>query len=46
MLLNGLLKTGSERVISNARDHLFEMRALESYKCIDERGRDQGVNSE
>ncbi|KAI6222343.1 Clathrin interactor 1 [Aphelenchoides fujianensis] len=44
ILLNNLLKIGSERVISNARDRLFEMRALESYSCIDERGRDQGVN--
>ncbi|KAI6187592.1 ENTH domain-containing protein [Aphelenchoides besseyi] len=44
ILLNGLLKSGSERVISNARDRLFELRALESYSCIDERGRDQGVN--
>lgn len=45
ILLNNLLKTGSERVINNAKDHLFEMRALESYNCVDERGRDQGVNS-
>uniref|UniRef100_A0A1I7RLS1 ENTH domain-containing protein n=1 Tax=Bursaphelenchus xylophilus TaxID=6326 RepID=A0A1I7RLS1_BURXY len=44
MLLQGLIKLGNERVISNARDHLFEMRALENYKCVDERGRDQGVN--
>uniref|UniRef100_A0A915E0Y0 ENTH domain-containing protein n=1 Tax=Ditylenchus dipsaci TaxID=166011 RepID=A0A915E0Y0_9BILA len=39
-----LLKNGSERVISTARDHLFEMRALESYKCFDERGKDEGIN--
>lgn len=44
MLLQGLIKMGNEKVISNARDHVFEMRVLESYKCIDERGRDQGVN--
>uniref|UniRef100_A0A915Q136 ENTH domain-containing protein n=1 Tax=Setaria digitata TaxID=48799 RepID=A0A915Q136_9BILA len=33
-----------ERVVSNARDHLFEMRALESYKFIDDKGKDQGLN--
>jgi len=44
ILLNYLLKNGSERVISTARDHSFEMRALESYKCVDERGKDEGAN--
>uniref|UniRef100_A0AAF5PHW7 ENTH domain-containing protein n=1 Tax=Wuchereria bancrofti TaxID=6293 RepID=A0AAF5PHW7_WUCBA len=43
-LLHYLLKNGSERVVSNARDHLFEMRTLESYKFIDEKGKDQGLN--
>lgn len=44
ILLNYLLKNGSERVISIARDHMFELRALESYKCVDERGKDEGIN--
>lgn len=44
MLLNYLLLHGSERVIGNARDHMFQMRALEQYKFIDERGKDQGLN--
>jgi hypothetical protein len=39
-----LLKNGSERVISTTRDHAFELRALESYKCVDEKGKDEGVN--
>ncbi|VDN56352.1 unnamed protein product [Dracunculus medinensis] len=43
-LLNYLVKNGSERVIGNARDHIFEMRNLESYRCIDEKGKDQGIN--
>lgn len=43
-LLHYLLKNGSERVVSNARDRLFEMRTLESYKFIDEKGKDQGLN--
>lgn len=44
ILLSNLLKLGSERVISSAKDRLFEMRALESYSCVDERGKDQGIN--
>ncbi|VDN04224.1 unnamed protein product [Thelazia callipaeda] len=43
-LLHYLLRNGSERVVSNARDHLFEMRTLESYKFMDEKGKDQGLN--
>ncbi|WKY16064.1 hypothetical protein Q1695_001056 [Nippostrongylus brasiliensis] len=43
-LLNHLLFHGSERVIGNARDHMFQMRSLEHYKYVDERGRDQGLN--
>ena len=43
-MLNYLLKNGSERVISTTRDHLFELRALESYKYLDERGKDEGIN--
>ncbi|KAI3422016.1 hypothetical protein GPALN_012553 [Globodera pallida] len=44
VLLNYLIKNGSERVISTARDHVFEMRTLENYKCLDERGKDEGLN--
>lgn len=44
ILLNYLLKNGSERVISTARDHIFEIRVLESYKYLDERGKDEGIN--
>nr|AZA15239.1 clathrin interactor 1 [Anisakis pegreffii] len=43
-LLNYLLKNGSERVVGSARDHIFEMRSLENYKYVDERGKDQGLN--
>ncbi|KAE9556216.1 hypothetical protein FO519_000555 [Halicephalobus sp. NKZ332] len=46
LLLEYLLKNGCERVIASARDHAFEMRSLERYKCTDERGRDQGVNED
>ncbi|GMT06325.1 hypothetical protein PENTCL1PPCAC_28499, partial [Pristionchus entomophagus] len=44
MLLNHLLAHGSERVIGAARDHQFQMRSLEHYKCTDEKGKDQGIN--
>lgn len=44
MLLNHLLAHGSERVIGSARDHQFQMRSLEHYKCVDEKGKDQGIN--
>ncbi|VDK47728.1 unnamed protein product [Cylicostephanus goldi] len=43
-LLNHLLLHGSERVIGSARDHTFQMRALEQYKYVDDHGRDQGLN--
>jgi hypothetical protein len=44
ILLNYLLKNGSERVIASAKEHLFELRTLENYKCVDERGKDEGIN--
>uniref|UniRef100_A0A1I7WU00 ENTH domain-containing protein n=1 Tax=Heterorhabditis bacteriophora TaxID=37862 RepID=A0A1I7WU00_HETBA len=43
-LLNYLLQHGSERVLSNARDHVFQMRSLEHYKHVDDKGKDQGIN--
>ncbi|PAV86520.1 hypothetical protein WR25_24253 isoform A [Diploscapter pachys] len=43
-LLNYLLQHGSERGIADAKDHIYQMRSLEHYKLIDEKGKDQGVN--
>ncbi|CAI4233199.1 unnamed protein product [Auanema sp. JU1783] len=43
-LLDYLLHNGSERVIGSSRDHIYQLRALESYKFTDEKGRDQGIN--
>ncbi|KAL5109396.1 Clathrin interactor 1 [Taenia crassiceps] len=37
-----LLRNGSERVCDIALDNIYNLRSLESYQCIDERGRDQG----
>lgn len=44
LLLNYLIRNGSERVITSARDHLHDMRQLETYQHIDEFGKDQGLN--
>lgn len=43
-MLNYLIKNGSERVVTSAREHLYDLRGLENYTCVDEQGKDQGVN--
>ncbi|KAL5969551.1 Clathrin interactor 1 [Taenia solium] len=37
-----LLRNGSERVCDIALDNIYNLRSLENYQCVDERGRDQG----
>ncbi|XP_028315351.1 clathrin interactor 1a isoform X2 [Gouania willdenowi] len=44
LLLAHLVKNGSERVVTSAREHLYDLRSLESYHFVDENGKDQGVN--
>lgn len=44
LLLAYLLRNGSERVVTNAREHAYEIRSLESFAYIDEYGKDQGAN--
>lgn len=44
LLLGYLVKNGSERVVTSAREHIYDLRSLENYSHIDELGRDQGVN--
>ncbi|XP_041653577.1 clathrin interactor 1a isoform X2 [Cheilinus undulatus] len=44
LLLSHLIKNGSERVVTSAREHLYDLRSLESYHFVDENGKDQGVN--
>lgn len=44
LLLDYLVKNGSERVIQATRDHLYDLRALEHYQHTDEKGKDQGIN--
>lgn len=38
------MKNGSERVVTSAREHIYDLRSLESYTFVDENGKDQGVN--
>ena len=44
LLLSYLIRNGSERVVTSAREHVYDLRQLEDYTCMDEFGRDQGVN--
>eukprot|EP00794_Sanderia_malayensis_P005177 gene5176-5829_t len=41
LLLHYLLRNGSEKVVTSTRDHLYDMRQLENYECLDEAGKDQ-----
>ncbi|XP_043113097.1 clathrin interactor 1a [Puntigrus tetrazona] len=44
LLLAYLIRNGSERVVTSAREHLYDLRSIESYHHVDENGKDQGVN--
>eukprot|EP00088_Acartia_fossae_P025796 TRINITY_DN26584_c0_g1_i1.p1 TRINITY_DN26584_c0_g1~~TRINITY_DN26584_c0_g1_i1.p1 ORF type:complete len:645 (+),score=183.98 TRINITY_DN26584_c0_g1_i1:47-1936(+) len=44
LLLDYLIKNGSERVVTSAREHLYDLRSLENYTFVDEMGKDQGIN--
>lgn len=44
LLLNYLLKNGSEKVVTSSREHLYDIRSLETFSFCDENGKDQGVN--
>lgn len=44
LLLDYLLKNGSERVVTSAREHIYDLRSLENYSFVDENGKDQGIN--
>ncbi|CAH2096710.1 unnamed protein product [Euphydryas editha] len=44
LLLSYLVRNGSERVVTSAREHLYDLRSLENYTFVDELGKDQGVN--
>ncbi|KAL0973812.1 hypothetical protein UPYG_G00211470 [Umbra pygmaea] len=44
LLLAHLIRNGSERVVTSAREHTYDLRSLESYHFVDDNGKDQGVN--
>nr|XP_019964900.1 PREDICTED: clathrin interactor 1-like isoform X1 [Paralichthys olivaceus] len=44
LLLAYLIRNGSERVVTSAREHIYDLRSLENYHLIDENGKDQGIN--
>ncbi|KAG8232884.1 hypothetical protein J437_LFUL004754 [Ladona fulva] len=44
LLLAYLVRNGSERVVTSAREHIYDLRGLENYTCVDEFGKDQGIN--
>lgn len=44
LLLTYLVKNGSERVVTNTRDHIYDLRQLENFNHFDEYGKDQGIN--
>ncbi|BFY98603.1 hypothetical protein BsWGS_01649 [Bradybaena similaris] len=44
ILLNYLVKNGSERVVTSTREHIYDLRGLENYSFADEQGKDQGLN--
>lgn len=44
LLLSYLVTNGSERVVTSAREHIYDLRRLENYTYVDEIGKDQGIN--
>lgn len=44
LLLNYLVRNGSERVVTSSREHIYDLRSLENYTFVDENFKDQGVN--
>lgn len=44
LVLSYLITNGSERVVTSAREHIYDLRRLENYTFIDEMGKDQGIN--
>ncbi|CDS03976.1 hypothetical protein LRAMOSA06931 [Lichtheimia ramosa] len=44
VLLEYLVKNGSERVIDDARSHISMIKIMRNFHYIDEKGKDQGIN--
>ena len=46
VVLDYLVKNGSERVAQQCRDNIFSIQTLKDFQFIDKDGKDQGVNGE
>ncbi|UJR37787.1 hypothetical protein I4U23_030478 [Adineta vaga] len=44
LVLIYLIKNGSEKVVTSAREHLYDLKSLENFAYHDEQGKDQGIN--
>lgn len=44
LVLSYLIKNGSEKVVTSAREHLYDLKSLETFAYTDEQGKDQGIN--
>ncbi|XP_062507846.1 epsin-2-like [Corticium candelabrum] len=44
VVLDYLIKTGSERVYQQCREHVFTVQTLKDFQFVDKDGKDQGVN--
>ena len=44
LLLNYLLRNGSERVVTSAREHMYDLKSFVNFSYVDELGKDQGIN--
>lgn len=44
VVLNYLIKNGAERVVTSAREHVYDLKSLENYSYVDETGKDNGQN--
>lgn len=44
VVLNYLIKNGAERVVTSAREHIYDLKSLENYAYVDELGKDCGIN--
>ena len=44
VLLEYLVKNGSERVVDDARSHISTLKMLRNFHYIDDKGKDEGIN--
>lgn len=44
VLLEFLVKNGSERVVDDARGQVSTIRYLRNFQFVDDKGKDQGIN--